>query len=89
MFERAIDNKLWKRFWIRLKNRFRNEKKPEVAPAYEPGVLKVCEELIRRGSAEKWRAAGSMFVLRKLADLSPDELAAVSKALDLKQLSQR
>ena len=62
----------WKRFWIRLKNRFRNEKKPEVAPAYEPGVLKVCKELIRRGSAEKWCAAGSMFVLRKLADLSPD-----------------
>src|SRR5205807_9848949 len=62
----------WKRFWIRLKNRFRNEKKPEIAPAYEPGVLKVCEELIRRGSAEKWRVAGSMFVLRKLADLSPD-----------------
>ena len=62
----------WKRFWIRLKNNFRSEKKPEIAPAYEPGVLKVCEELIRRGLAEKWRATSSMFVLRKIADLPAD-----------------
>jgi hypothetical protein len=62
----------WKRFLIRFKNKFRKEKKPEIGPAYEPGVLKVCEELIRRGAAEKWGAASSMFVLRKLTDLPPD-----------------
>jgi len=65
-------NRQWKRFWIRFKNKFREEKKPEIGPAYEPGVLKVCQELIRRGFAEKWRSAGSMFVLRKLADLPPE-----------------
>ena len=62
----------WKRFWIRFKNKFRKEKKPEIGPAYEPGVLRVCQELIRRGYAEKWRSAGSMFVLRKRADLPPE-----------------
>jgi hypothetical protein len=32
-------------------------------------VLKVCDELIRQGLAAKWRAAGSMLVMKKLADL--------------------
>jgi hypothetical protein len=57
------------RVWIRLKNKFRKKQKPEVAPDYEPGVLKVCDELIRQGLAAKWRAAGSMLVMKKLADL--------------------
>jgi predicted O-methyltransferase YrrM len=62
----------WKRFSIRLKNKFRKTKKPEIGPAHEPGVLKVCNELIRQGFAEKWGAAASMFVLKKIADLPPD-----------------
>ena len=57
------------RFLIRVKNMFRKRQKPEIAPAYEPGVLKVCDELIRQGSAAKWRSAGSMLVMRKLAEL--------------------
>ena len=57
------------RFLIRVKNTFRKRQKPEIAPAYEPGVLKVCDELIRQGSAAKWRSAGSMLVMRKLAEL--------------------
>ena len=71
-FKWRDENRRWKRFWIRFKNKFREEKKPEIGLAYEPGVLKVCEELISRGFAEKWRSAGSMFVLRKLGDLPPD-----------------
>jgi len=63
------DDRRLKRFWIRLKNKFRERQKPEVAPAYEPGVLKVCDELIRQGLAAKWRSVGSMLVLKKLADL--------------------
>ena len=59
----------WKRFWIRFKNNFRKQKKPEIGPAYEPGVLKVCDELLRQGLAVKWKSAASMLVLRKLADL--------------------
>lgn len=59
----------WKRFWIRFKNRFRKQQKPEIGPAYEPGVLKVCEALIQRGLAAKWGAAGSMLAMRKLSDL--------------------
>jgi len=62
----------WKRFWIRLKNKFRSQKKPEIAPAYEPGVLKVCDELIRQRLAARWGSAGSMLVMRKLADLPPN-----------------
>ena len=65
---RDADRKL-NRFWIRLKNKFRKQQKPEVAPDYEPGVLKVCDELIHQGLAAKWRAAGSMLVMKKLADL--------------------
>jgi hypothetical protein len=57
------------RLWIRLKNKFRKRQKPEVAPDYEPGVLKVCDELIRQGLATKWRSAGSMLVVKKLGDL--------------------
>src|SRR5439155_4255383 len=65
---RDADRKV-KRFWIRFKNKFRERQKPEVAPDYEPSVLKVCDELIRQGLAAKWRSAGSMLVMRKLAEL--------------------
>lgn len=60
------------RGWTRLKNKFRKRQKPEVAPDYEPGVQRVCEELVRQGAATKWRSAGSMLVLQKLNDLPPD-----------------
>ncbi len=59
----------FKRWSIRLKNQFRKEQQPEIGPAYEPGVLKVCDELIRQGLATRWGSASSMLVLRKLADL--------------------
>ena len=65
---RDADRKL-NRLGIRLKNKFRQRQKPEVAPDYEPGVLKVCDELIRQGLAAKWRWAGSMLVVKKLGDL--------------------
>ena len=65
---RDADRKLH-RLWIRLRNKFRKRQKPEIAPAYEPGVAKVCDELIRQGLAVKWRTAGSMLVVRKLAHL--------------------
>jgi predicted O-methyltransferase YrrM len=74
---RDADRKL-NRFWIRLKNKFRKRQKPEVAPGYEPGVLKVCDELIREGLAAKWGSAGSMLVLRKLADL-PFDFAEIAR----------
>jgi predicted O-methyltransferase YrrM len=76
---RDADRKL-NRFWIRLKNKFRKRQKPEVAPGYEPGVLKVCDELIREGLAAKWGSAGSMLVLRKLADLPVDFAEIARKA---------
>jgi len=65
---RDADRRL-NRLWIRVKNKFRKRQKPEIAPDYEPGVLKVCDELIHQGLAAKWRSAGSMLVMRKLADL--------------------
>src|SRR5438552_6688718 len=65
---RDADRKL-KRVSIRVKNKFRKQQKPEIAPAYEPGVLKVCDELIRQGLGAKWRSAGSMLVMKKLGDL--------------------
>src|SRR5260370_13917073 len=67
---RDADRKL-NRFWIRLRNKFRKRQKPEVAPDYEPGVLKVCDELIRQGLAAKWLAAASTLVMTKLADSPP------------------
>ncbi len=60
------------RFLTRLKNKFRKRQKPEIAPDYEPGVLRVCEELMRQGLAIKWRSAGSMLVLRKQGALPHD-----------------
>ena len=60
------------RVWTRLKNKFRKRQKPEVAPDYEPGVRRVCEELVRQGAATEWRRAGSMVVLRKVKDLPPN-----------------
>ena len=71
----------WKRFWIRFKNNFRKQKKPEIGPAYEPGILKVCDELIRQGLAVKWKSAASMLVLRKLADLPQNFSEIVRQAL--------
>jgi predicted O-methyltransferase YrrM len=65
---RDADRKL-NRLGIRLKNKFRKRQKPEVAPDYEPGVLKICDELIRQGLAAKWQSAGSMLVMKKLGDL--------------------
>ena len=56
----------------RMKNRFRARQKPEVAPDYSAGVFRVCDELVKRGAAAKWNSAGSMLVLRKLADLPAD-----------------
>jgi hypothetical protein len=63
-----------------LKNKFRKRQKPEVAPDYEPGVLKVCDELIRQGLATKWRWAGSMLVVKKLGDLPRDFSEIARKA---------
>ena len=65
---RDADRRL-NRFWTRLKNKFRRRQKPEVAPDYSPGVLRVCDELVRQGAAAKWRSASSMLVLQKLRDL--------------------
>ena len=65
---RDADRKLNRR-WVRLKNKFRERQKPDVAPGYEPDVFKVCDELIRQGLATKWRSAGSMLVMKKLGDL--------------------
>jgi predicted O-methyltransferase YrrM len=75
---RDADRKL-NRLSIRVKNKFRKRQKPEVAPDYEPGVLKVCDELIRQGLAAKWQSAGSMLVMRKLADL-PRNFSEIAKA---------
>jgi hypothetical protein len=75
----ANDNFKWrdedrwlKRFWTRLKNKFRSRQKPEVAQDYSVGVNRVCQALVDKGLAERWGAAGSMLVLRKLADLPTD-----------------
>lgn len=65
---RDADRRL-NRAWTRLKNKFRRRQKPEVAPDYSPGVLRVCDELVRHGAAAKWRSASSMLVLQKLRDL--------------------
>ena len=65
----------------RLKNKFRKRQKPLIAPDYEPGVFRVCEELVRQAAAAKWRSAGSMLVLRKLTDLPPDFARNCSQAL--------
>ena len=67
------------RIWTRLKNKLRKRQKPEVAPDYAPGVLHVCEELVRQGAASKWQSAGSMLGLKKLADL-PRDFAQLARA---------
>jgi hypothetical protein len=68
---RDSDRKL-NRFWIRLKNRLRPIQKEEIAPDYSEGVNRVCQHLIDRGVAERWAAASSMLVLRKITDLPAD-----------------
>jgi hypothetical protein len=70
---RDSDRKL-NRFWIRLKNRLRSTRKAEIAPDYAEGVNRVCHHLVDRGVAERWGAASSMLVLRKIKDL-PDDFA--------------
>ena len=60
------------RFWIRLKNKFRTRQKSEIALDYEVGVNRVCQKLIDEGLAERWGAASSVLVLKKLADLPSD-----------------
>jgi methyltransferase family protein len=65
---RDTDRRL-NRFWTRLKNKFRGRQKPEIAPDYEIGVSRVCQALLRNGLAERWDAASSMLVMKKLADL--------------------
>jgi Methyltransferase domain len=57
------------RFWTRLKNKFRSRQKPEIAPDYEIGVNRVCQALLESGLAERWDAASSMLVMKKLAHL--------------------
>ena len=59
----------FKRFSIRLKNKFRKRQKPEIALDYEVGVFRVCEKLTELGLAERWGSAGSMLAVRKLANL--------------------
>jgi hypothetical protein len=76
---RDADRRL-NRLWIRVKNRFRKRQKPEVAPDYEPGVLKVCDELVRHGLAAKWRSGGSMLVMRKLSDL-PQNFSEIARTV--------
>ncbi|HEX4638819.1 MAG TPA: class I SAM-dependent methyltransferase [Chthoniobacterales bacterium] len=76
---RDTDRRL-KRWSIRIKNKFRKKQQLEIAPAYEPGVLKVCEELIRQGLAVKWGSTASMLVLRKLADLPANFAELVAKS---------
>ena len=75
-FKWRDEDRRFKRWSIRLKNKFRAKQKPEIGPAYEPGVLKVCDELMRQGFAAKWGSAASMLVVRKLADIPADFLAA-------------
>lgn len=60
------------RIWTRMKNKFRKRQKAEIAQDYEPGVQRVCDELVQQGAAAKWQSAGSMLVLQKLTDLPPD-----------------
>lgn len=57
------------RSWIRLKNKFRSRQKPEIAPDYSAGVNRVCQKLLDDGLAERWGAAASVLVLKKLRDL--------------------
>ena len=61
-----------KRFWTRLKNKFRSRQKPEIAPDYEIGVHRVCQKLLDESVAERWGVAGSILVLKKLRDLPVD-----------------
>ena len=64
-----------------VKNKFRKRQKPVVAPDYEPGVLRVCDELVRQGAAARWSSAGSMLVLQKLNNL-PADFAETRQKID-------
>jgi hypothetical protein len=68
-----------KRFWTRVKNKFRSQKKPEVAQDYSIGVNRVCEKLVAAGLAERWGAASSVLVLRKIGDLPANFLECFEK----------
>jgi predicted O-methyltransferase YrrM len=71
-FKWRDEDRRLKRFWTRLKNRFRSQQKPEVAQDYSVGVDRVCRALVDQKLAEEWGAASSMLVLRKLANLPTD-----------------
>jgi Methyltransferase domain len=80
---RDADRKLH-RLWVRFRNTFRKRQKPEIAPGYAPGVAKVCDQLIGRGLAAKWDSAGSMLVLRKLADL-PTNFSEIARRMPVQK----
>ena len=71
-FKWRDEERRFNRFWTRLKNTFRTRQKEEIAPDYEIGVNRVCQQLIDEGMAERWGAASSVLVLKKLADLPSD-----------------
>lgn len=75
---RDADRKL-NRFWIRLKNALRSNRKPEIAPDYAEGVNRVCRHLVDRGVAQQWAAASSMLVLRKIGDLPVDFVQSMER----------
>ena len=57
-------------FFLAIK--FRRTPENEIAQDYEIGVNRVCQKLLSEGLAERWGAASSVLVLRKLADLPGD-----------------
>jgi hypothetical protein len=71
-FKWRDEDRQFKRFWTRWKNKFRSRQKPEVAQDYSVGVNRVCRALVDQGLAEEWGTAGSMLVMRKRADLPED-----------------
>jgi hypothetical protein len=71
-FKWRDEDRRFNRFWIRFKNKFRERQKPEIAPDYEIGVHRVCQKLLDENLAERWDVAGSVLVLKKLANLPSD-----------------
>jgi hypothetical protein len=78
-FKWRDEERQFKRFWTRLKNKFRSRQKPEIAQDYSKGVNRVCRALVNQGLAEHWGTASSMQILRKLADL-PNDLSGSFRA---------
>src|SRR3984893_7856230 len=71
-FKWRDEERQFKRFCTRLKNNFRSQQKPDRAQDYSVGVSRVCQALVDQDLAEQWETAGSMLVLKKVADLSSD-----------------